>query len=160
MRENSSALDHEERDEPVADTARPRVVYLQPPIVLGVLLERVEEKYRVRVGSTEAVLDVDPCVDPALLEEALETGARVVVDSATQTVCGLLTTSRSVRIDRNGDVRADVRRFEMNANEDLLLKTPGSFLHLDDDRVELFAKETLVRARGALRALARLIKLN
>ena len=48
----------------------------------------------------------------------------------------------------------------MNASEEVLLKTPGSFLHLDDDRVELFAKETLVRARGALRALARLITLN
>lgn len=139
---------------------RARIVYTQPPIALGVVVERKGSHYRVRLGPHEALMKAEGHLDPALLDEAMRGGHRVVVEPSTKTICGLLQTSRALSIDRDGDVSADVRRFEVRAEQEALLRAAGSFLHLDDDRAELFAKEALVRARGALRALARLIKLN
>lgn len=142
------------------ERAPARVVYVQPPITLATVVAREGASYRVRIGANEAVVDLDPCVDRALVDEALETGARVVVDPATHTLCGLLTTSRTLRIDHHGDVRAHVRTLEVTAQDGVLLKTPSSFFQLDTQRLELFASETVVRARDAFRALAQLIKLN
>ncbi len=140
--------------------ARAQVAYLQPPITLAFVVAREGSGYRVRAGSTEAVVECDACVDPAVIDEAIESSARVVLDPSTNTICGVLMTSRALRIDREGDVRAEVRRVEISASEGALLKSRSSFLQLDEERIELFARETVVRARDAFRALAQLIKLN
>ncbi len=137
-----------------------RVAYVQPPITLALVLAREEAGYRVRVGVSEALFELDAAVDPALIDEAIATKARVIVDPSTNSICGVLMTRRALHIDRDGDVRADVRRLEISTAEGALLKTPRSFLQLDDERLELFARETVVRARDAFRALAQLIKLN
>ena len=147
-----SRVDHED--------SQSRVVYRLPPISLGIATARQGMKCSVRVGSAEAMLDLDPSVDPALIDEAIAEGGRVVVDPASNTVCGLLQTTRAVTIDRSGVVSSTVRRFEITAEESVPLKTATSFLKLDDERAEIYAREAVVRARGAVRALARLIKLN
>jgi hypothetical protein len=140
--------------------AQARVVYTQPPITLASVIGREGTRYRVRVGANESLVELDPGVDPALIEEALAGGTRVVVDPGAQTICGVLTTSRAITVDRDGDVRADVRRFEVTSKEGVLLKTPSSFVQLDRERLELFASETVARARDAFRVLAQIIKLN
>lgn len=153
----------EATEPPSADggvSTAPRVVYRIPPIALGTVTGRQGSQYEVRAGATTSTLDLDPSVDPALVEEAMEQGRRVVIDPASNTICGLLQTSRTLTVDPNGDVRSSMRRLELDASERVLLRTPTSFLLLDDERAEIFAREALVRARGAVRALARLIKLN
>ncbi|RZO66332.1 MAG: hypothetical protein EVA89_00525 [Sandaracinaceae bacterium] len=136
------------------------MVYRLPPISLGVVTAREGVNCRVRIGSAEAILELDPSVDPVLIDEAIADERRVVVDPSSNTVCGLLQTTRAVTIDRSGVVSSTVRRFEITAEESALLRTATSFLKLDDERAEIYAREAVVRARGAVRALARLIKLN
>jgi hypothetical protein len=142
------------------ESSQARVVYVMPPIALASVVAREGARYRVRVGAQELLAELDPAVDPALVDEAIESGARVVLDPAAQAICGLLATSRAVRIDRRGDVRAEVRQFSVNAKEGVLLKTASSFVQLDPQRLELFASETVVRAREVFRALSQIIKLN
>lgn len=147
------------------DTARsgeatPRVVYALPPISMGVVTGREGRVATVTVGAHTCELEIDPSVDSALVDEAIADGRRVILDPATNTLCGVLQTQRSLTIDSTGTVSAEVQRLELSVREHALIKSRESFFQLDDDRVELYGRETLLRARGTLRALAQLIKLN
>lgn len=139
---------------------RPKVVYVHAPIALGTIIGPEGSEYRVRVGADEQLYERDPSVDPALLEQASKDGVRVVVEPSTRMICGVLMVAPALTIDRRGDVRAKVRAIELEASEGFLLKTAASFFQLDDTRAEIFARETVIRARDAFRALGRFIKLN
>lgn len=145
-------------DEVPSESAR--VVYTLPPVSIGVVTSRQGREATVKVGSRECTLQIDATVTTGLVDLAIEDGRRVIIDPSTHTLCGVLQTSEALSIDRDGAVKADVQRFEIHAVEYARMQTAHSFLQLDDDRVEVFARETLLRARGTLRALARLIKLN
>ncbi|HEX8699679.1 MAG TPA: hypothetical protein VF815_12625 [Myxococcaceae bacterium] len=132
-----------------------------PPMSLGRLVAREGAEWRVRIGTVEHVLPVDASVDPALLEEALSTGARVVVDAVeAPVIAGLLATQRAVPVDREGRVNASVRSFTVTAQEKALLRVPGAFLQVTAAEVELYADRVLTRAREMAKILSTLIKLN
>ncbi|AGC48151.1 hypothetical protein MYSTI_06878 [Myxococcus stipitatus DSM 14675] len=132
-----------------------------PPMCMGRLVAREATGWRVRIGATEHVLSVDPSVDPALLEEALASGARVIVDAVeAPVIVGLLTTQRALQVDRQGRVDARVRGFSVVADEKVLLRVPGSFVQVTSTEVELYANRVLTRAREVAKVLATLIKLN
>lgn len=138
----------------------PRVVYALPPISMGVVIARDGRTATVRVGAEARELEIDPSVDCALVDEAIADGRRVLLDPTTNTLCGVLQTQRSLTIDARGAVVATLTRLELSVREHALFRSQESFVQIDDDRVEVYARETLLRARGALRALAQLIKLN
>lgn len=139
----------------------PKRVHASAPIQLALLLDPVEGGWRARIGATERELAVDPSVDPALLEEARELGARVVVDaSAEPVIVGVLSTRRAVTIDREGCVHAEVERFEIDAREEVLLKTPRAYIRAKAQDVEVYGGQVLTRAREVAKVLAAMIKLN
>src|SRR5262245_24418160 len=112
-----------------------------PGIALGVLLAEADGRWRVRLGTGEKMVGVDPTVDPALLREALRSGARVVLDTTdpeAPVVVGALVTGRALTIDRAGDVAAQVRRFKVTAAEEALLSAAGAFVRVAREDVELY----------------------
>jgi len=138
----------------------PKLVYTQAPILLGRLITKEEGGFRVALGSVERVLAIDPAVDPALLDDAISSGARVIVDSETTSIVGVVTTRRGVEIDRDDRVKARVRSFEIDAKEEVLLKVPGAFVRALGHEVEIYGDRVLTRARNMAKILAAMIKLN
>ncbi len=130
-------------------------------LVLGTLLERQGSAFRVRVAGAERLLPWDPAVDPALLEQAMASGARVVVElGAAPAIVGALVVARPLSIDRHGDVEARVRRLRLTAVDEVLLRTGGAFARLKGGELELYGDRVLTRAREVARILGRMIKLN
>ncbi|AKF86414.1 hypothetical protein MFUL124B02_26410 [Myxococcus fulvus 124B02] len=163
------ALKSVAREEAETSEESPRQVRLAPapaaalpPMSLGRLVAREGAGWRVRIGAAEHLLQVDPAVDPALLEEALASGARVIVDGSDEAplIAGLLTTQRALHLDRQGAVNARVRSFSVTAEEKALLRVPGAFLQVTATEVELYADRVITRAREVAKVLATLIKLN
>jgi hypothetical protein len=141
-------------------TESPRVVYLQAPVTLARLVAREGDRWRATVGGAEVTLGRDPSVDPALLDEALAQGARVLVEGAPPEIVGVLQVARSVRVDREGDVDLRVRRFVVTAAEEALVRTAKAFVQLRDDEAEVFGRRVVVRAREIARVLGRMVQLN
>lgn len=151
------------RDAPADEVSPPatRAVYAPPPVQLGVVVAREGDRWRVRVGREERLLSRDASVDEALVDEAMATGARVVVDlDEGPAVVGVLLTRRALTVTPDGDVEASVRRFKVSARDEAVLQTPGAFVRAKGDEVELFGARVLTRAREVARILARMIKLN
>ncbi len=129
---------------------------------LATVLARDGERFRVHGRGGERLVACDPSVDPALVEEAIATGARVVLEGTTDdlAIVGALATSRAVRIDRQNGVRLEVERFEVAAEDSATLRTGSAFLRVKGDEVETFGRRILTRAREVARILARAIQLN
>jgi hypothetical protein len=129
-------------------------------ILLGRVLSREGDLFRVRYGGRDRLGACDPSVDPALIDLAIATGARVVIEDAFEpTIVGTLLTRRPVEVDRDGAVHVEATRFEVTADE-ALLKTRSAFLSLKADEVEIFGRRILSRARDVARILAAAIQLN
>jgi hypothetical protein len=131
-----------------------------PPAGLGLarVIAREGDGFRVRSWKIEVVVPCDPCVDPALVEEAIASGARVVLEDGV--IVGALATARSLQIDRQGVVDAEVNRFAVRAKDSALLKSQKAFLELKGSNIELYGHQVLTRARELARILGRMIKLN
>jgi hypothetical protein len=130
-------------------------------VLLATLVAEEAEGWRVRIGSREQVLPLDPSVDPALMREALEDGARVLVESSDMPMLvGMVQTSRALRVDRRGEVKAQVERFSLHARQGATLKTSAAFLRVKGAEVELYGRQVLTRAREVAKILARMISLN
>ena len=146
--------------EEVASEA-PRVVYVQAPVLLGTLIRKDEEGWWVRFGGRERILEAEPCVDPALLEHALEREARVIIDQSDEPlIVGVVATQRSLVIDEHGCVDAEVERFRLSAQREVLLKTPGAFLRAKGRELEVFGNKVLTRGRELAKVLAAMIEFN
>ncbi len=132
----------------------------EPPagIQLGRAIARQGQAFRVRVGGFERELSLDAAVDPALLDEAIASGARVVVEG--DVIVGALTTARAVLIGRDGGVDAQVARFQVTAKDELTLRSAGAFVLLRGGEVELFGNRVLTRARELVKLLGRMVKVN
>lgn len=146
-----------------AEKRAPRVVYTQAPVQLGVLLAREPEgRWRVRAGYTEQSARCDASVDPALLDEALAAGARVVLDTSEgePVIVGTLAVSRALGVSREGDVSATVRSLKLVARDEAVVQTPHAFLRLQGEEVELYGGRVLTRARELLKLLGRMVKVN
>jgi hypothetical protein len=114
----------------------------------------------VQLGGREQELSAGPTLDSALLEEAAP-GSPVVVDASGEPIiAGLLVTGRSVRVGPDNSVDARVRRFRITAEDEVVVRTPGAFLQLLANDVELYGNRVVSRARELAKILGRLIKLN
>jgi hypothetical protein len=130
-------------------------------IRLGRVLGREGDRFRVRMGGAERLAERDASVDPALVESAIASGARVVLeDGPVPVIVGGLATGRAVEVSRAGEVDLSVKRFRVTAEEEVTLQTPSAFLRAQGDEVEIFGRRLLSRAREAARILARVIQLN
>jgi hypothetical protein len=130
-------------------------------VLLATVLAEEPEGWRVRIGTRESVLPLDASVDPALVREALEDGARVLVESAeSPVVVGVVQTSRALRVDRQGSVKAEVEQFSLRARLGATLQTHSAFLRVKGSEVELYGKQVVTRAREVAKILARMISLN
>ncbi len=130
-------------------------------VLLAKVLAREGERFRVRMGGREEVVGCDPSVDPALVDEAIASGARVVLDGAAdRAIVGALATARTVTVDREGCLRLSVNRFEVAARDVALLRTDSAFVRVKGDEVEAFGRRVVTRARELARILARAIQLN
>jgi hypothetical protein len=130
-------------------------------VLLATVLAEEAKGWRVRLGARELVLALDASVDPALVREALEDGARVLVEaSASPVVVGVVQTSRALRVDRRGVVDAEVERFQLQARQGATVKTSGAFVQVKGSEVELYGTRILTRAREVAKILARMINLN
>jgi hypothetical protein len=132
-------------------------------ITLARVMGQVPGGFRLRVGAVERLATLDPTVDPALVDEARVTGARVVVDTSEPpavVIVGLLTTARPVTLDRNGDLAVRARRIVFDATERALLRLPGAFFEVKPGEIELYANRVVTRARELAKTLAAMIKLN
>lgn len=139
----------------------PRLVYTQAPVMLGRLIERGERGWVIDLGALRREVSVDESVDPALLDEAHETGARVLVDaSASPSIVGVVATRRGLSLDREGRVSAKVKALEIDAEEEVLLKVPGAFIRAKAREVEVYGERVITRARNLAKILAAMIKLN
>jgi len=129
-------------------------------VLLARVLAREGDLFRVRCGGRESLVGCDPSVDPALVEAAIASGARVVVEDGPEAaIVGALATSRTVEVGRDDSVRLSFERFEVSANT-ALVQTPSAFVSLKDDEVEVFGRRIVSRARELARILARAIQLN
>lgn len=130
-------------------------------ILLCRVVSREGDRFRVRQGEREWLARCDGSVDPALIDHALVSHARVVVeDDGEPVIVGTLATRRSVEIGRDLCVRVDVDRFEVAVAGEAILKSPSAFVSVKGDEVEIFARRILSRARDLARILARAIQLN
>ena len=155
----SSITDTEEASGVIATPAR--VVYTQAPVQLGRMVSLHGSEGVVRVGESELECHIDPTVDPALIAEAIESGARVLLESGTPPlVVGVIATQRSLNIDREGRVDAELTSFSMQVKEEVLMRTREAFLRVRGREVETFAGEVLTRARDTVRLLGALIRMN
>ena len=128
---------------------------------LAVVVGREGELFRVRAGRWERLASCDPSVDPALVEAALGSGARVVLEEgASPVIVGALATRRAVEVGPGDEVHLSVKRFVVEAAEEAMLRTRSAFLRVKGDEVELFGGRILSRARELARVLARAIQLN
>ncbi len=138
-----------------------RLVYTQAPVLLGRLLERCEAGWLVDLGALRREIPLDPSVDPALLDEAFQTGARVLVSGGeAPSIVGVVATRRSLAIDREGNVKAAVKSLEVTADEQVLLKIPGAFVRAKAREVEVYGERVITRARNLAKIIAAMIKLN
>ena len=130
-------------------------------IRLAVVVGREGDLFRVRAGRWERLAACDPSVDHALVEAALTSGARVVLEEQpAPVIVGALATRRAVEVGPGEEVHLSVKRFVVEATEEALLRTRSAFLRVKDDEVELFGGRILSRARELARVLARAIQLN
>jgi hypothetical protein len=132
-------------------------------IALARVLGRAPGGWRVQAGGSERLATLDPAVDPALVDEALATGARVVLDTSAlpaAVIVGTLTTARPVSLDRHGDLTVRARRVLLDATERALVRIPGAFVELKKGEVEVYANRVLTRARELAKTLAAMISLN
>ncbi len=150
------------QDEAQSAEPSPRVVYVQAPVLLGRLVRADGDEWIVRLGGQERTIAVDETVDRALLWDAYERGARVLVDQSDDepVIAGVVATQRSLVIDTEGHVDVELESMKISARTELLLKTPGAFLRAMDREVELFGDTVLTRARNLAKVLAAMIKLN
>lgn len=138
-----------------------RVVYTHAPVLFGVLLDGDGKTWRVRVGANERMLEAADDVDPALLREVAERQGRVLVDAGPPAlIAGVLQTTRTVSIDRNGDVDAKVNRFQIHAREEAVLRTNDAYARVRDSDVQLAGRKLVLRAREIAKILGRMIALN
>ena len=139
----------------------PRVVYARPPVLLATVVGRQGDGWLIRIGDQERTVGCHVSIDPALLEEAAANGATVVIDNGTDVkIAGVLMTGRALTIDREGAVVAKVKRMEVAAEEEMLLKTPRTFIQLTVRDVELFGVRISTRAREVVKILGSMVKLN
>lgn len=149
----------ERSDEKVHET--PRVVYVQAPVLLGKLVRRDCEEWVVQIGGADRTLRADSCVDPMLLEEAMKRGAKVIIDQSEEPlIAGVVATQRSLVVDREGAVDAELEQFKLTARREVLLKTPGAFIRAKRAEVEVFGNRVLTRGREVARIIAAMIELN
>jgi hypothetical protein len=100
-------------------------------------------------------------VDPALLDEASATGARVLLETEpVPLIVGVVQVARTPSINREGDFIAKARRVVLEGQREVQLKTTRAFVRLHHEDVELFGRNVLTRAREAAKILARMIDLN
>lgn len=135
---------------------------IQPgTVLLSTVIAEEAPGWRVRIGTQEQVVALDPSVDPALVREALAEGARALVEARPAPVLvGVVQTSRALRVDRRGGVDATVERFQVHARQEATLKTAAAFLQVKGAELELYGERILTRARGVAKILARMINLN
>ena len=127
---------------------------------LARILAREGDGFRIEWSGGEEIARCDEAVDPALLDEAMGSGARIVVEDGPEPVIvGALAIARTIAVDREGAIRVSVKQFEVTA-EEALLKTASAFVSLKGDEVEVFGRRILSRAREVARILARAIQLN
>ena len=134
-----------------------------PGLHLAQLVTPKDGGWEVRVGTEQGWAAIDASLDPELLNEAAQTGTRVLIEaepSGTLRVVGTVCARRSLTIDTHGDVEARVRSLKVTAQEEVLLRTAGGFLQLKLGEAELYASRVAVRARELTRLLGRMIKLN
>jgi hypothetical protein len=130
-------------------------------IRLARAIAREGDAFRVRVGGAEWLAECDPSVDPALVDAAIASGARVVLeDGPAPVIVGALATRRAVEVNRAGEVELAVKRFRVAADEEISLRTDSAFLRARRGEVEIFGRRVLSRAREVVRILARAIQLN
>jgi hypothetical protein len=130
-------------------------------VLLATVLAGEAGGWRVRIGTREQVVALDPSVDPALVREALADGARVLVEARPSPVLvGVVQTSRALRVDRGGKVDATVERFSVQAHQGATLKTAAAFVQVKGSQVELYGERILTRAREVAKILAKMINLN
>jgi hypothetical protein len=130
-------------------------------IRLALVVGREGERFRVRAGRWEQLAACDPSVDPALVEAARASGARVVLEEGpVPIIVGALATRRTVEVGPGDEVHLSVKRFAVEAAEEAVLRTRSAFLRVKGDEVELFGGRILSRARELARVLARAIQLN
>lgn len=150
-----------ERDDAATKTVTPGAAVARfSPLGLATLVAPDGARWRVRVGAREHVVDVDPCVDPALLREACAGGARVVVSTDEHVIVGLLQTARGMTIGRDGAVAAKVTRFDVEAAESATLRTGAAFVRVLGDEVETYGVRVIARARELAKILGRMVKIN
>ena len=131
-------------------------------VALGVVEERAGDgSWRVRVGAGVVAAGCDATVDPALVEDAMRTGARVVLDMAAgPMIAGVLLTAKPVTIDREGVLSVEVKRFVVSAAEEALIKTQAAFVQVKGNEVETFGYRVVSRARELLKVLGRNVRIN
>lgn len=146
----------------VMAVSRPELMPVTRGVSLARLLAAHGDGWLIRLGALEQLASIDPAVDPALLGEAYQAGARVLVevDQGAPTVVGVVQTSRTLRIDRTGRVEAQVEKLTIQARTEVVLKTFAASLQLKADEVEVRGVRVLLRAREVAKVLARMISLN
>lgn len=141
--------------------ARARAALPSLPITLAALVAKEGTRWRVKVADHEAAASVDPSVDPALLDEALVTGARVLVEVAGEPVIvGALATRRALTLAPDDTVHVRARAVTVDASEELLLRSPGAFLRMKGGEVETYGQRVAHTARELFKVLGRMVKIN
>jgi hypothetical protein len=132
-----------------------------PALGLARVLGRDGDRWQVQGPAGAQTVAADPAIDPALLDEAARTGARVVLElGPAPVIAGLLQTARAVVIDRGGAVELTVKRLAVTVAEEALLKSAGAFLKIGPQELELYGQRLVSRARELYRVLGRMVKIN
>ena len=146
---------------PVSIESLPQTDAVASGPTLARLLGRSEDGYLVEVAGRPCLAAADDDVDPALLADVIARRGRVVLDGSEvqPVIVGVLQTRRTLELDRQGRLVAELDELAVTARR-ILLRAPRTFVQLADGGLELYGDKVLTRARSLAKTLAAMIKFN
>jgi hypothetical protein len=124
----------------------------------------------IEVAGRKSTASIDPSLDRSVLETAIKTGERVVIETSDDvaTVVGALRTRATPGVDRADafDIDADRialrgRHVEVSAEEELVLSSKTArFVLRAAGEIESFAERIVSRASGVHKIVGRMLRLN
>jgi len=129
--------------------------------VVGWLEERTVVE--VRIGTRTVAGALDGALDPAVIDTALRTGERVLVQPEGDgwVVLGALRTRATPGIDEADEVTIRARRLRLEGTDEVqLVSAAASLVMRVTGAVETIARDVTVRATGLHKLIGRVLHLN
>ncbi len=153
------------RSKPTSSIESPKVAVLPSALHAALVVSWVEANTVVeaRIGAQTVHATLDPAVAPAVIETALRTGERILVqpEGDRWIALGALRTQVTPGVDQVDEVTIRARRLKLEGTDEIqLVSSAASLVMRVTGAVETIAREVTVRATGVHKLIGRVLHLN